>query len=563
MKMKVFSILALAGTVVLSGCGANNSKSGAEPTKAAGSATPSAVTEAPVDLSWFATAGFWNPPQWKTESGTVSGEITKKTGLTFSYNIPAQDGDTKLSLLMVSSSKNFPDVITTVGPDMSQKLASSGKVWKLEEFLKQYDPESHLLKDFPADMKKELVKRDGDWYAIPSHMVSGDLRKQYPPSSAYFEDSAKYGDNKGIVVNTNILKQAGLSLDDLKTEDGLLAAFKKVKDMKLAVDGQPVIPLQVSGKSYHGETFQFLQKSFGAMPIDKDGKFRDILLAPETKHAIEFLFKAANGGAFDAGQLTMDNAAVEAALLSGRVFAYMGNLANAKFDKLDFWVSPGAILSNQGTKPVFPFWSEPAAGWMQTFISKETKEPEKLAKWLSFMTSPEGMTLIHFGIEGVEYTKDDKGLIVRTEKGIQDQKDSPKTGLDIFWQFANIAFLENVQPAPTKREGAGGLIEMEAKTALGRSPEIVRYDSSVLNLPGSFYAAGGKNVTLREQIKLYMEAQVSKMLLAKDEAAFNKLYDEYVAQLKTLKVDELDAARDAELQKKSQEMGVTVKGVNS
>ncbi len=163
---------------------------------------------------------------------------------------------------------------------------------------------------------------------------------------------------------------------------------------------------------------------------------------------------------------------------------FMGGLPNSKFDQLDFWVSPGAILSDQGTKPVFPFWSEPGRGWMQTMISKSTKEPEKLAKWLSFMTSPEGMTLGSFGIEGVQYTKDDKGLITRTEKGVQDQKDSTKTAMDIFWQFANIAFLENVQPAPTKREGAGGLIEMEAKTALGRSPEIVRYDASVTDLPG-------------------------------------------------------------------------------
>ena len=98
------------------------------------------------------------------------GELTKKTGLTFSYNIPAQDGDTKLSLMMVSSSDAFPDVITTVGPDMGKKLVEAGKVWELEEFLKKYDPESHLLKDFPADVKKQLVKHDGDWYAIPSHM---------------------------------------------------------------------------------------------------------------------------------------------------------------------------------------------------------------------------------------------------------------------------------------------------------------------------------------------------------------------------------------------------------
>ncbi len=109
------------------------------------------------------------------------GGITKKTGLTFSYNIPAQDGDTKLNLMMVSSSDAFPDVITTVGPDMGKKLVQAGKVWQLEEFLKKYDPESHLLKDFPEDVKKQLVKRDGDWYAIPSHMGSDDARKVYPP----------------------------------------------------------------------------------------------------------------------------------------------------------------------------------------------------------------------------------------------------------------------------------------------------------------------------------------------------------------------------------------------
>ena len=262
-------------------------------------------------------------------------EITKKTGLTFSYNIPAQDGDTKLSLLMVSSS-DFPDVITTVGPDMSQKLTKSGKVWKLEEFLKKYDPQSHLLKDFPADIKKQLVKRDGDWYAIPSHMASDDLKKQFPPSSSYFADKAKYGENKGIYINSNILKQAGLSLDDLKTEDGLLAALKKVKDMKLAVNGQPVIPLQLNGKDYHGESLQFLERTFGAMPIDKDGKYRDILFAPETKHAIEFLFKTAQGGYFDPGQITMDNAAFEANLLAGRVFCFIGNTANAN---LKSWIS--------------------------------------------------------------------------------------------------------------------------------------------------------------------------------------------------------------------------------
>jgi putative aldouronate transport system substrate-binding protein len=209
------------------------------------------------------------------------------------------------------------------------------------------------------------------------------------------------------------------------------------------------------------------------------------------------------------------------------------------------------------------YWSQPGRGWMQTHISKSTKEPEKLAKWLSYVTSSEGMTLSHFGIEGVDYTKDDKGLITRTDKGIQALKDSTKTGMDIFWQFTNMAFLEHVQPAPTKREGAGGLIEMEAKTAYARSPEVVRYDASVLDVPGDLFAPGSENVLIRNQIQQFYEAQVAKMVLAKDEAMFNALYDEFVKKMKELGVEKLDAALDVELQKKSKEMGVTVKGVNS
>ncbi|QYR23063.1 hypothetical protein KZ483_09145 [Paenibacillus sp. sptzw28] len=566
MKLKLFTTLMLAGAVALSGCSANNSGRGSttEPTET--SKTETAKTEtpaAPVDLTWFATAGGWNPPQWTTESGTIMGEQTKKTGLTFTFNIPAQDADTKLNLMMVSSSDAFPDVITTLGPDMGKKLVEAGKVWELEEFLTKYDPESHLLKDFPEDVKQQMIKHYGGWYAIGSHMTSDDARKVYPPSSDYYTDVAKYAENKGVLVNGNILKEAGIELSDLRTEEGVLAALKKVKDMNLTVDGQPVIPLQIHGKNYHGETLQFLHRSFGAMPIDKDGKFRNIYMSPENKHAIQFLFKAAQGGYFDPGQMTTDDAAIEANLLSKRVFMFIGGTPKGKFDQLDFWKSPGVILSSEGTKPVFMFWSEPGRGWMQTHISKSTKEPEKLAKWLSYATSDEGMTLSHFGIEGVDYTKDDKGLITRTDKGIQALKDSTKTAMDIFWQFTNMAFLEHVQPAPTKREGAGGLIEMEAKTAYGRSQEVVRYDASVLDLPGDFFAPGSANVMIRNQIQQFYEAQVAKMVLAKDEAMFNALYDEFVTKMKGLGVEKLDAALDVELQKKSKEMGVTVKGVNS
>lgn len=562
MKWRFFAGLALAGAVALSGC---SSKSSTENTN---SAAPEAVQSkaadtAPVNLTWFSSIGFWNPPQtWNTDPNTVTGAMTKKTGLTFSFNIPAQDGETKLSLMLVSS-ENLPDVITVAGDVMAKKLIQSDKVWKMDEFLNKYDPDSHLLKDFPNDIKKGLIERDGGWYDIPSHISGSDSRKQYPPSSEYYDDAFKYRQGKGIMFNEKLMKQAGIALSDLKTEDGVLAAYKKVKDMKLTVDGAPVIPLQLDGKNYQGEALQVLQRSFGAMYIDKEGKYRDTLFAPETKQAIEFLFKAAQGGYFDPSQLTVDVAAAKAAVLSGRVFSFIGNTSNTGFVDQDFWVSNGPILSNKGTKPVLARSSSPGTGWMQTYISKSTKEPERLAKWLSYMSSPEGMYLHYFGFEGTHYKLNDKGLVVITEKWTQDNKDQSKTGVGAFWPFANGAWSDHVSQAPTSKTGGDGLVAMQVQNAYGKAAETVKYDDVATVLPGDFFAPGSKNASIRDQVQLYKEAQISRMVLAKDAATLNKLYDEYIVKLKELGLTELDTNKNEQFQKKSKVLGISIKGINS
>lgn len=562
MKLKFFSVLTLAGAIALSGCSSNNSTVNKE--SAAPQAGQSETSESPANVNWFSSIGFWNPPQtWSTDPNTVTGTITEKTGLTFSYNIPAQDGETKLSLMMVSSSDAFPDVITVAGDVMAKKLIQADKVWKLDEFLTKYDPDSHLLKEFPNDIKKGLIERDGDWYSMPSHIGGSDLQKQYPPSSEFYEDAFKYGDNKGIMFNEKLMKEAGIALSDLKTEEGVLAAYKKVQDMKLTVEGASVIPLQLDGKNYQGEALQFLQRNFGAMQVDKEGNYRDTLLAPETKQAIEFLFKAAQGGYFDPSQLTVDVAAAKAAVLSGRVFSFIGNKANTGFVDQDVWVSPGPILSEQGTKPVFARSSSPGIGWMQTYISKSTKEPERLAKWLSFMSSPEGMYLHSFGFEGTHYTLNDKGLVEKTEQGLQAARDYSTTGVEGFWPFANGAWRDHVLQAPTSETEPKLLKAAAVNNAYGKAAETVRYDDVVTVLPGDFFAPGSKNASIRDQVQLYKEAQISKMVLAKDEATLNKLYDEYIVQLKELGLTELDAAKNEVLQKKSKDLGITIKGINS
>lgn len=513
---------------------------------------------------WFSTIDFWNPPTtWNTDPTTVPGAITDKTGLTFEFNIPAQDGETKLNLMLVSGGGDFPDVVTITNEVLGKKLIEAGKVWELDEFLQQYDPESHLLTDFPADVKKAIVSRDGGFYAYPSHISSEDARKVYPPSGEFYVELVEYASNGAIVVNSRILEEAGLTLADIQTESGLLAAYKKINEMNLQVDGAPIIPLLVDGKSYQGPTLGFLQDSFGAMPVDKEGNYRDRLLAPETKEALAFLNKAYQGGFLDPGQMTVDNAAVKADMASGRVFTFIGNSADTAFDKNDYWTSSGPIISDSGSTPVLGKSKQAGGGWMKTYISKTTKYPEKLAKWLSFMNSEEGMMLHIYGFEGVHYELDSEGHVVKTEQGLQDATDYMKTGLAAFWPFAYTTFSYSKQQPPTEETDPYAVTANRVQAAYGKHSQTKIYDNSSFQLPGDLFPADSKQANDELQIKTYKEAQIAKIVLANSDAEFNQLYDEMIDQIKKMGIEALDQERNNYVQKKNEEYGIKEVSINS
>ena len=61
----------LAGVLQLAGCGAGGDSIETEDGKGNTYAT----------ASLFCDVNFWEPPSWETEEGTITGDITKRTGL--------------------------------------------------------------------------------------------------------------------------------------------------------------------------------------------------------------------------------------------------------------------------------------------------------------------------------------------------------------------------------------------------------------------------------------------------------------------------------------------------
>ena len=131
-------------------------------------------SEQTIDTAtWFSDVSFWTPPtQWDLDENSVTGGITKATGLQFDMNIPAEDGTTKMALMIVSG--ELPDVISITDTNSIKELTDSDLVWDLDEFLSLYDPDSHLLSgDYPEDIKRNQINRDGGWYAyaIPERFI--------------------------------------------------------------------------------------------------------------------------------------------------------------------------------------------------------------------------------------------------------------------------------------------------------------------------------------------------------------------------------------------------------
>jgi hypothetical protein len=62
--------------------------------------------------------------------------------------------------------RELPDIISITDASMIRQFIDSGKVWRLDEFLEQYCADSHLLTDFPEDMKQKQIREYGGRYAF-------------------------------------------------------------------------------------------------------------------------------------------------------------------------------------------------------------------------------------------------------------------------------------------------------------------------------------------------------------------------------------------------------------
>lgn len=455
--------LALAGIMAfsLSACG-SSAQTGAAGTQsgqseAAGEtaqAGTAAASEGTGELYWFSDVSGWGPAtaNWSVKESPATQYIEENFGLTLKIEQPPTDAITKLGLMIASG--ELPDVMSITDADMYKQLVAADKVWDMKSFLETYDPDSHLLKDFPEDIKQALTDTYGGWYSYPSHMESKDNREVFPPDDQVWIDVVEKGSNMCIMFNKEIMDALGITREDVQTEDGFYAACEKVKTSGYQVDGQSVLPVVLQCNLWINSSLDgIVAWNFGAVPVDENGNYRHTELSPGYKNGLKFLNNLVQDGYLDVNTLTIDETALKTYLDAKRVFCWIGN--QAQQDKTNMpWVSFGPILASNGARPAMPVNQSAGTGWIQTLVSKDCKNPEKIAKLLSWASSQEGLLVNYYGTEGTDYTIDEKGIVTRTEEGTKKLAEEYDNNV-LMWPFANTSFERNTEPVPDPTSNRG------------------------------------------------------------------------------------------------------------
>ena len=161
-------------------------------------------------------------------------------------------------------------------------------------------------------------------------------------------------------------------------------------------------------------------------------------------------------------------------------------------------------------------------GWAGAFVSKNASNPEAAAKIVSFLNTPEGCALSRWGVEGEDYTLDDKGVPQFSEEYLAAREDSQK-----WYSEINTMFYFGASAVTELYMNYSGMDpdELDLFNAYGEGyknyPEVGIAQPSTTSDEGVVYSK-------LEELRKDYEARV---IFTDSDDAFESAYSEYMSAL--------------------------------
>lgn len=485
----------------------------------------------PVDLSWFVGAS-WYANQWG--ESVNSKYITEKTGVNVKIEVPSGDANEQLTLMMTSG--DLPDLISMGSWETSvKKLWEGDQVYALNELADKYEP--YFYKVAGDGTLKWYKQPNGNTYGIPNDSYSPNLMHETGMTAA----------NQTFLVRKDLYEEMGKP--DLSTPEGFLTTLQSLKDNYSKYKDQPMSPFFAQGNVPYGMT-EYLQNLL-AIPYEKDGKVYDRMTDPDYIKWLKTFRTAYERGLLSADFLVDSDQQVEEKTNNARYFmmirewngmASVNPMLAASVNPDSYYIAvDGPQNSNGDPAKLFPGNMD---GWMVTMISKSTKNPERAIRFLTYLASEEGQRDLFLGKEGETWdTVDGKPQLKPEIASLDIAKQEKEYGvMDTYWMMRNPVIVNQWRPEQSP------VIKQMADFANAQAD----IDSAIYK---GLDPLGDSEVAVNwAKISQNWQEVMPELIMSKDDAAFDKVFDAFLARRDKYGFADVMAYRQTELDARKAKM---------
>jgi len=559
-KVKLgLSLLLVMTMLFLAACGSNNntgsSNSGSNASGEEASLKPMTIRLASGDAN----------PQWDNMQSDIGKLIKEKTGISVEQEFPVGGSDADMFALMVASDE-YPDLVMPKGN--VNKLVDAGALIDLRPLLEEHAP--NIMKVYGEYINRLAYSAEDDAiYTLPLDGVG----------QTYFDAGG------GFQIQHQVLEALGYP--EIKTVKDYENAIKTyLEENPTTEDGQPRIGLSLNGGEWQ-ILISVTNPAFYATGAPDDGEYYvdqdtyDVVMhyqRPEEREYFRWLNHMNDIGLLDKESFVQKYDQYKAKVASGRVLGIIDqdwDYAEAE----NALKAEGRFNETYANFPVtldetYKDASYMGTGYLASYgigITVDAKDPVRIIKFLDYLASEEGQILVNWGIEGTHYTVDADGKRVivpeyqdmkindnnkfKKQTGIGNYFMSARYGdgvLDSTGNYFTTNFPEQIiaqySEADKKTLAAYGKTVYKDFWPSGDEFKEREYGAGWTI---SFDTASEANVIFQKSQDI-MKKYIPQAILAKP-ADFDKVYDEFMAELDKINVAKMNAEY-SELIKKRVEM---------
>ncbi|MHA0856995.1 extracellular solute-binding protein [Paenibacillus sp. CMAA1364] len=488
----------------------------------------------PVDLTWFVGAN-WYAHSWG--ESLTSQYVTEKTGVNIKLEVPSGEANEQITLMMTSGS--LPDLISIGSWENAvKKLWEGDHVYALNELADKYDP--YFFKVAGDGTLKWYRQDNGNTYGVPNDSYSPNLMHETGMTAA----------NQTFLVRKDLYEEMGSP--DLSTPEGFLNALQLVKDKYSQYKGQPISPFFAQGNVPYGMT-EYLQNLL-AVPYEEEGKVYDRITDPDYIAWLKTFRTAYERGLINVDFLVDSDTQVEEKTNNARYFmmirewtgmSAVNPMLAASGEPNSYYIAVDGPKNNKGDNAkLFPGNMD---GWMVTMISKSTKNPERAIRFLSYLASEEGQRDLFLGKEGETWEMVDgkpqlKPEMVQLLDNNIEKLEKEYGIMDTYWMMRNPVIVNQWRPekAPVIKQMeyfANNQADIDSGIYKGLDPQ------------------GDSEVSVAwSRISQNWEEVLPELITAKNEAEFDKIFDNFLERRESYNFDKVMEYRQVEMDMRKSKM---------